>query len=189
MHLTTRLNRAMHVAAHAHRHHTRKGADIPYITHPYAVMLLASNETEDEDTLIACLFHDILEDVPEMYSKEDMRREFGDTVVAIVEGVTKDDTIKSWQKRSDAYIDHLRHQARRESVIVSAADKYHNLLSIIDDYEQVGDALWSRFNAGKERQLWWYAAVGEVLDERLPDLAITKQYTQLREGFVCRLEE
>lgn len=181
--VTSRLNRAIQVAAHAHRNHTRKGANIPYITHPYAVMLLASSETDDEDTLIGCLFHDILEDVPEMYSKEDMHREFGDRVVSIVEGVTKDDTIDSWQERSDAYIAHLRHKASRESVIVSAADKYHNLLSIVDDYEQVGDVLWDRFNAGKERQLWWYEAVGEVLQERIPESILTKQYFELLEGF------
>lgn len=184
---TKRLNRAMQVASLAHAEHTRKGSDIPYISHPFAVMQIASTATDDEDTLIACLFHDILEDVPEKYSKDTMRREFGDRVVSIVEGVTKDDSIKSWQERSNAYIHHLSSEASRESVIVSASDKYHNLLSIISDYEQIGDELWSRFNAGKDQQLWWYSAIAEVLHERIPELGLTTQYSELLAGFKKQL--
>ena len=63
-----RLIRAINTAAWAHRDHVRKGTDIPYISHIFGVMHLVSEVTDDEDVLIAALFHDILEDVPEELS-------------------------------------------------------------------------------------------------------------------------
>ena len=162
-----RLIQAINTAAWAHRDHVRKGTDIPYVSHVFGVMQLVSQVTDDEDVLIAALFHDILEDVPEEYSPERMTREFGERVVELVRGVTKDSTLSSWQDRSDAYLAHLR-EADDGSVLISAADKLHNLLSIHADLDQLGDELWGRFNSGKERQLWWYRSVADLVQERLP---------------------
>mgnify|MGYP001941678181 FL=1 len=162
-----RLIQAINTAAWAHRDHVRKGTDIPYVSHVFGVMQLVSQVTDDEDVLIAALFHDILEDVPEEYSPERMTREFGERVVELVRGVTKDSTLSSWQERADAYLAHLR-KADDGSVVISAADKLHNLLSIHADLDELGDDLWARFNSGKERQLWWYRSVADLALERLP---------------------
>ncbi|MCG7272742.1 Bifunctional (p)ppGpp synthase/hydrolase SpoT [Corynebacterium afermentans subsp. afermentans] len=162
-----RLIQAINTAAWAHRDHVRKGTDIPYVSHVFGVMQLVSQVTDDEDVLVAALFHDILEDVPEEYSPQRMAEEFGDRVVELVRGVTKDSTLSSWQDRSDAYLAHLR-EADDGSVLISAADKLHNLLSIHADLDELGDELWGRFNSGKERQLWWYRSVADLVQERLP---------------------
>ena len=162
-----RLIQAINTAAWAHRDHVRKGTDIPYVSHVFGVMQLVSQVTDDEDVLVAALFHDILEDVPEEYSPERMTREFGERVVELVRGVTKDSTLSSWQERADAYLAHLR-KADDGSVVISAADKLHNLLSIHADLGELGDDLWARFNSGKERQLWWYRSVADLVLERLP---------------------
>ena len=162
-----RLIQAINTAAWAHRDHVRKGTDIPYVSHVFGVMQLVSQVTDDEDVLIAALFHDILEDVPEEYSPERMTREFGERVVELVRGVTKDSTLSSWQERADAYLAHLR-KADDGSVVISAADKLHNLLSTHADLGELGDDLWARFNSGKERQLWWYRSVADLVLERLP---------------------
>ncbi|OHR23226.1 HD domain-containing protein [Corynebacterium sp. HMSC034A01] len=162
-----RLIKAINTAAWAHRDHVRKGTDIPYVSHVVGVMHLVSQVTDDEDVLIAALFHDILEDVPEEYSPQRMAEEFGDRVVELVRGVTKDSSLSSWQDRSDAYLAHLR-EADDGSVLISAADKLHNLLSIHADLDTLGDELWGRFNSGKERQLWWYRSVADLVQERLP---------------------
>jgi (p)ppGpp synthase/HD superfamily hydrolase len=130
MKFNTRIDRAIKIAGAAHRNQKRKGSDIPYIMHPFAVMTIAGEVTNDDNVLIACLLHDVLEDVPEKYSKEQMRKDFGENVVKIVEGVTKDDSLKSWKGRSDAYLKHLEEQASDESVLVSCADKIHNLMSM-----------------------------------------------------------
>jgi len=183
--LTKRLEWAIRVAADAHKQQVRKATQTPYIIHPFSVMLLAQQTTNDEDTLIACLFHDILEDVSEYYSETQMQKDFGDRVVEIVKGVTKDDSLSDWKERSDAYLAHLEHEALNESIIVSIADKTHNLLSTLNDYELLGDGVWSKFNAGKDSQLWWYQSVADIADKRMPELSLIPL---LREH-IQRLEE
>ena len=46
-------------------------------------------------------------------------------------------------------------------LLVSAADKLHNVRAIISDYRQIGDTLWSRFNGGREGTLWYYRALAD----------------------------
>lgn len=174
--LTSRLERAIRVAATAHRHHMRKVSTTPYIIHPYSVMLLASTDTDDEDTLIACLFHDILEDVPEHYPRQTMLSEFGERVTRIVEDVSKDDQITDWRQRSEAYLDHLENAACNEAVLVSLADKTHNLLSTLHDYREIGPAVWDRFNSSEAQQLWWYQSIQDITRQRQPNLSLHSRY-------------
>jgi len=180
-----RLIQAINTAAWAHRDHVRKGTDIPYVSHVFGVMQLVSQVTDDEDVLIAALFHDILEDVPEEYSPERMTREFGERVVELVRGVTKDSTLSSWQERADAYLAHLR-KTDDGSVLISAADKLHNLLSIHADLDELGDELWGRFNSGKERQLWWYRSVADLVQERLPGNSLGEELARQVERLEAR---
>lgn len=167
---TNRLDSALRRAAWAHEQagQHRKGTDIPYIIHPFGVMTIASNVTEDEDTLIACLMHDVLEDVDSnIYDADDMRREFGGRVLSIVLDVTKDESITDWHERSKAYLDHLQHQASDEAVIVCAADKMHNLQSMLSDHDTEGEATWERFTTKSSHdQLWWYESVLRVVTSR-----------------------
>src|SRR5699024_11996385 len=86
--MSDRLLRAINVAAWAHDGQLRKGTDIPYISHVFAVMHLVSQQPEiDEDTRVAALFHDILEDAAERYSAQMMARDFGPEVVRIVQNL------------------------------------------------------------------------------------------------------
>lgn len=167
---TQRLDEAIKKAAWAHEQagQHRKGTDIPYIIHPIGVMMIASNVTSDEDILIACLMHDVLEDVPStVYSEADMRRDFGDRVVSIVKDVTKDNTQTDWHKVSAAYLQHLEYKASDEATIVSASDKIHNAQSVLADHEIHGDDIWNRFTTKNSKdQLWWYDAVLQVITKR-----------------------
>ncbi len=180
---TPRLDKAIKTAAWAHEQvgqHRKGGDDIPYIIHPFGVMIIAGQVTDDEDILIACLFHDILEDVttknPEIYNEDKMREEFGDRVTDAVLDVSKDDSIKDWRERGEAYLEHLENEGSDEAVIIAAADKIHNLTSILEDYEVIGDALWERFTTGiPEDQLWWYESMIELLRNReAPEELVTQ---------------
>lgn len=167
---TERLDGALRKAAWAHEkaQQHRKGSDIPYIIHPVGVMMIASNVTDDEDVLVACLMHDVLEDVDSsIYSQEDMRRDFGDRVVSIVLDVTKDSEKKDWHARSKAYLHHLEQEASDEAIIVSTSDKIHNLKSILTDHATHGDDLWERFTTkSSSDQLWWYESILKVITKR-----------------------
>jgi (p)ppGpp synthase/HD superfamily hydrolase len=96
----------------------------------------------------------------------EIRRVFGEPVADIVSGCTDADTLPKppWRARKEAYLQHL-HTASPSIRLVSAADKLHNARAILADYRILGDALWERFNGGKEGTLWYYQALVQVFRE------------------------
>jgi (p)ppGpp synthase/HD superfamily hydrolase len=176
---TDRLDKAIRIAAWAHgkQQQYRKGTDIPFIVHPFGTMLIASSATNDEDVLIACLLHDILEDVDAtIYNQPAMLADFGDQVVKIVQDVTNNATLSSWHEVATAYLNHLEHKAGDQAVIVSTADKIHNIKSTITDYKTHGNKIWQRFSTKNSAdQLWWYQAVLRVVTLRGGPVILTSQ--------------
>jgi hypothetical protein len=75
---------------------------------------------------------------------------------------TNPDKKLPWRERKAKYLEHLR-TASGDATLVSAADKLHNARAILSDYRELGEGLWSRFNAPKEDQLWFYDAMVETL--------------------------
>lgn len=177
--LTETINRAIEVAATAHgqQGQVRKGSETPYIVHPFGVMMLASEVTEDEDTLVACLLHDVLEDVdPEIYSCQQMYDDFGLNVVRIVQSVTKNESVEGWRERNKAYIDKLADTQEEGALIVCSADKLYNLGATVKDFKEFGPQVWQRFTTKSvEDQLWYYGNVHSMLESRMPDSPLVKR--------------
>lgn len=171
--LSPKIQKAINLASRLHSGQARKGdSGLPYISHPFSVALILSSYTKDEDVIVAGLLHDVLEDVRDYYH-DDLVRDFGQNVAQIVKGVSedKDPNIKSdekasWEERKSKYIKGLE-SASNESLLVCAADKIHNLQSMIDAYQEKGDALWKNFNSPKDKKIWFYAEVLKVLKLRL----------------------
>lgn len=166
------IQRAINKATVLHEKQKRKGDGFPYIIHPYGVALILSNFTDDTDTIIAGLLHDVLEDVPD-YTAEDMTRDFGEKITGIVKEVSEEkDPNESkekrlpWKVRKEKYLKHLE-EATTEAMLVSCADKIHNLLSMISAHKEQGDALWKKFNSLQEDKLWFYGEVLKILKLRL----------------------
>ncbi|MEU5219244.1 HD domain-containing protein [Streptomyces sp. NPDC020807] len=80
------LRRAYVLAESSHRGQFRKSGE-PYITHPLAVTLILAELGAETTTLTASLLHDTVEDTE--VTLDQVRREFGDEVAFIVDGVTK----------------------------------------------------------------------------------------------------
>lgn len=158
--LSPRFEEALVFATRLHAAQTRKGSGIPYSAHLLAVTALVLEYGGDEETAIAALLHDAIEDQGGAVAREQIRARFGDRVTAIVDGCTDADTQPKppWQARKEAYLAHLPH-ASVEVRLVSAADKLHNVRSILADYRQVGDGVWTRFRGGKAGTLWYYRAL------------------------------
>ncbi len=158
--LSPRFEEALVFATRLHAAQTRKGSGIPYSAHLLAVTALVLEYGGDEDTAIAALLHDAIEDQGGAVAREQIRARFGDQVTAIVDGCTDADTQPKppWQARKEAYLAHLPH-ASAQVRLVSAADKLHNARAILTDYRQVGDVVWTRFRGGKAGTLWYYRAL------------------------------
>jgi GTP pyrophosphokinase len=82
-----RIRYAYYFAEKAHAGQYRKSGE-PYILHPLAVARIVVDLRMDDDTIVAALLHDVLEDCKEIKA-ETIAKEFGDDVLAMVEGVTK----------------------------------------------------------------------------------------------------
>lgn len=153
--LSRNFDDAFHFAAEVHRQQTRKGTEIPYLTHLMAVSALVGEHGGDEDQMIAGLLHDTMED--QGITRQQIEQRFDRRVADIVEACT-DSTEQPkppWRERKARYIEHLR-TATPDIKLVSAADKLHNARSILSDLRVHGPALWSRFTVGSAEGVLWY---------------------------------
>ena len=161
---TKRFDSALLLSADLHREQTRKGTGVPYVTHLLAVSAIVGESGGTEDEVIAALLHDAPEDTGGEARLEEIRARFGGTVTDIVAGCsdTYEDPKPPWRERKEAYIAHLA-QASPSVRLVSAADKLHNVRSVLTDYRALGEVLWDRFNGGRDGTLWYYRAVADRL--------------------------
>lgn len=168
MKFTPRLNQALQFSAQAHASQKRRGTAVPYFTHPLAVALIVSEVSDEEDVFIAALLHDVLEDSKDpSFGEAQISEKFGERVLEIVLGCTQREIENyDWKIRKVSYLDNL-YTAPIESLLVVAADKIHNLLSIIDDHEVIGESVFKKFNATKDDTMWFYREVLTRLKKRL----------------------
>ncbi|PYX31542.1 MAG: phosphohydrolase [Acidobacteria bacterium] len=168
--LGRRFLRAFLFAAEKHAGQARKASTIPYIAHLMGVASLVLEAGGDEDLAIAALLHDVVEDCGGVPMLKEVRRRFGKRVAKVVDGCTDADTYPKppWRERKEAYIHHLR-TADADTRLVSAADKLNNVRSVLADYREVGESIWSRFNGGREGTLWYYRVLLDEFLRRKPN--------------------
>jgi (p)ppGpp synthase/HD superfamily hydrolase len=162
--LGPRFGEAFYFAAEKHSGQTRKGTGVPYISHLMSVAALVLEAGGDEDQAIAALLHDVVEDCGGEPILQEVRDRFGDRVAGIVKGCTDAYTIPKppWKQRKLEYLEVLR-DADDDIRLVSAADKLHNVRTILADYRLEGDSVWNRFSGRRDGTLWYYRAVLNVL--------------------------
>ncbi len=166
MALTDKFAEALVFAAKLHAEQTRKGTDIPYVSHLLGVASLVLEHEGTEAEAIAGLLHDAIEDQAHDYPggaqqlRQAIADRFGVEVLAIVDGCTDADTVPKppWRARKEAYIAHLA-EASPAVLRVSCADKLHNARAIMVDLRTHGGRLWQRFTAGRDGTLWYYRAL------------------------------
>nr|WP_293100772.1 HD domain-containing protein [Okeania sp. SIO2F4] len=158
--LSHRFTEALVYATQLHAHQTRKGSKVPYISHLLGVASIALEYGADEDEAIAALLHDAIEDQGGPPIRAEIRLKFGERVTEIVDGCTDTDTTPKppWEERKKAYINRIAN-ASPSVRLVSAADKLHNIRSILKDYRTQGDVLWDIFKGGKQGTLWYYRSL------------------------------
>jgi GTP diphosphokinase / guanosine-3',5'-bis(diphosphate) 3'-diphosphatase len=120
------LQRAYDVAETMHREQRRKSGD-PYITHPLAVATILGELGMDTTTLVAALLHDTVEDTD--YSLDKLRRDFGEEVGHLVDGVTKLDKVKLGAAAEAETIRKMVIAMARDPrvLVIKLADRLHNM--------------------------------------------------------------
>ncbi|MEO7453791.1 MAG: bifunctional (p)ppGpp synthetase/guanosine-3',5'-bis(diphosphate) 3'-pyrophosphohydrolase, partial [Fimbriimonadales bacterium] len=135
---TRQIRKAYFVAELGHRNQQRTTGE-PYITHPLAVARILVDLKMDEDSVVAGLLHDVLEDTS--LGEGQLTADFGETVVCLVQGVTKMDTqvVTAHQHRQT-----IARSASAESMrkmllamaddfrvmVIKLADRLHNMQTL-----------------------------------------------------------
>ncbi|MFF9088721.1 RelA/SpoT family protein [Streptomyces sp. NPDC014991] len=120
------IERAYQVAERWHRGQKRKSGD-PYITHPLAVTTILAELGMDPATLMAGLLHDTVEDTE--YGLDQLRRDFGDTVALLVDGVTKLDKVKFGEAAQAETVRKMVVAMAKDPrvLVIKLADRLHNM--------------------------------------------------------------
>ncbi|TWG97275.1 GTP pyrophosphokinase [Nocardioides sp. J9] len=123
------LERAYLTAERLHADQKRKSGD-PYITHPLAVTTILAGIGMTEPTLVAALLHDTVEDTP--YTLEECRRDFGDEVARLVDGVTKLDKVVYGDSANAETIRKMIVAMSRDIrvLVIKLADRLHNMRTL-----------------------------------------------------------
>jgi (p)ppGpp synthase/HD superfamily hydrolase len=166
--LSQRFDDALAFASNLHRQQTRKGTNVPYISHLIAVSALVLENSGDEDQAIGGLLHDAAEDQGGQATLDVIAGRFGSSVAQIVSDCTDswEQPKPEWRQRKEAYLASLANKDPR-SLLVSLADKTHNAGSIVTDLNYVGAEVWERFAGKRTGTLWYYRALAEIFDQAM----------------------
>jgi (p)ppGpp synthase/HD superfamily hydrolase len=171
-----RINHAFAFAAKHHDQQVRKGTRLPYLTHPANVAVILTRYGCAEDTVVAGILHDVVEDcVRDGWTRAMLEERIGSkfggrvlqTVLAVTERRTDDDGVDlSFDERKADYVTRLA-LASEDARWVCAADKVHNANSILSDLRRTSfpETVWGRFSAGRDGTVRWYARVSARLTE------------------------
>ena len=185
------IEAAVRLAAQGHHHQFRKRDDptgapaipgnplpedhIPYITHLMGTMTILARLGAADEVLAAAALHDYIEDVPDPDGRRRIREVTNDRVLELVDAVTEDKRPElgrgeTWELRKREKLVAIDSMPR-DAVLIKAADVLHNLLSLEIDLRKSPDrqAVWARFNAPEELQIWYFTSNLEAVRRRLGD--------------------
>jgi len=123
------IERAYETAARLHAGQSRRSGD-PYITHPLAVATILAELGMPHDTICAALLHDTVEDT--QYTIGQLREEFGETIGALVDGVTKLDKVKYGDAAEAETVRKMVVAMSRDIrvLVIKLADRLHNMRTL-----------------------------------------------------------
>lgn len=187
--LSERYREALIFVAELHHGQLRKESEVAYLAHLLSVSALVMEHGGDETEAIAALLHDAIEDQGDAYVSEPgstaeagraaLRREiesrFGARVLGIVDACTDDEvfgkpppgehgSVEAWRERKAHHMERLAEQRDTGVLRVACADKLHNARTMWLDWQDHGEAFWSRFRGRtKQNQLWYYRGIAAAI--------------------------
>lgn len=132
-----RIRQAYEMARSAHEGQLRKDGS-PYVTHCVAAAEIAQDMGLDEDSVVASLLHDIIEDTELGY--DDIAKKFGGTVADLVEGVTKLTRVQ-YTSKEDEQMENMRKMLLAMTkdirvILIKIADRMHNMRTMAYQSEE-----------------------------------------------------
>ena len=157
---TRKIQKAVDFATKVHnidQNQTRSDRQTPYITHPLAVAIILARVNASEETLIAGILHDTIEDsiVSKKVTKEIIAKEFGERVATIVDDLTEKMNLLKVERKQQA-INHIA-QMSRDALLVKTADQLHNLVSMVEFIREKGEHAFDNHESTQQELTMWYS--------------------------------
>lgn len=132
-----RIRAAYDMARLAHSGQLRRDGS-PYVTHCVAAADISVDMGLDEDSIVAALLHDVIEDT--QLTHYDIARQFGEPVANIVEGVTKLTRVQ-YTSKEDEQMENLRKMLMAMAkdirvILIKIADRLHNMRTMAYQTEE-----------------------------------------------------
>ena len=130
------IEKAYHIADDAHKNQVRKSGE-PYIIHPLCVAIILADLELDKETIIAGLLHDVVEDT--IMTDEEIKKEFGNDVALLVDGVTKLQQLQFTGEKSGDKLEIQAENLRKmflamakdiRVIMIKLADRLHNMRTL-----------------------------------------------------------
>ncbi|HEU4630254.1 MAG TPA: HD domain-containing protein [Gemmatimonadaceae bacterium] len=167
-----RINHALAYAAKHHDQQVRKGLRAPYFTQPANVGIILVRYGQDDETVVAGVLHDVVEDCVREGSASGLDRiadKFGGTVVDALRGVTErrydDDGVElSSEERRDDVLARLA-AADERGRWVCAANALHEVGTLLADLARTDfpEAVWGRSSLGRAGTVRWFRRLHDRL--------------------------
>ena len=126
-----KILRAYNFALGKHGDQKRKSGE-PYIIHPVQVAYILAGLELDTDTICAALLHDVVEDTD--VTQEELEKEFGPQIAAMVDGVTKLGKLQ-YTSKEEQQVENYRKMFLAMGkdirvILIKLADRLHNMRTL-----------------------------------------------------------
>lgn len=164
---------ALETARRAHAGQLRRGSDgLPYIDHPLAVAERLIKHRHGDEVLAAALLHDVVEN-SEIEAAE-VRERFGEKVAELVEALTEDETIPSYEERKEEHRWRVA-KAGPAAMAIFAADKLTNVAMLREAYALIGEGVSDELAVSLDLKIYIWEADLEMLFDEAPEMPLTEE--------------
>lgn len=170
------IEQAIRAASVLHKDQVCKGpVPYPYITHIFAVAMIVSDYTDDENCIVSALLHDTLIDTD--YTEQELEDDFGGTIKDIVISITEmyhnEHDTKQREKMEKDFLKQLK-IAHERALIVLAADKIHTMRSVVENYIDDLSGYIAHYGSHHDKSLYMYQEISNALNRRLRNAILTE---------------
>lgn len=165
---------ALETARRAHAGQLRRGSDgHPYIDHPMAVAERLIEFRQSDEVLAAALLHDVVE--KSEIEIAELRERFGEVVADLVDAMTEDGTIPSYEKRKE---EHRGRVAEADPAVLAifAADKLTNVAMLREAYALIGEGVSDELAVPLDLKIYIWEEDLEMLFDQAPEMPLTNAF-------------